>query len=148
MGVSFFSESSPDDFLHFDRSFLALFRVIAGETWIDSLPMFNEDGGMNTIGFLFILSFVVINNWTLLQVSVAVLLDRFISATFQMENEERESKKAELKKTRQVASTLDPLLAKLVNDYVDDQDLTIRLHTLFQVIEVLSSDFFHTCLMF
>ena len=33
----------------------------------------------------------------------------------------------------QVPNTLDPLLEKLTRDYIDDADLTDRLHSLFKV---------------
>jgi Ca2+-binding EF-hand superfamily protein len=139
IGVSFFRDTAPDDFISFDRSFLALFRVIAGETWIDSLDRITEDGKLNGPAVVFIFSFIVIVNWTLLQVSVAVLLDKFVSATAEMEQEERDMRVQAIKKTQQVHNTLDPLLEKMTRDYVDEEDLTNRLSDLFSVLDSDSS---------
>jgi hypothetical protein len=47
MGVSLFSEAAPDDFGAFDRSFLTLFRVLAGQPWVEALPFVQPDGGSN-----------------------------------------------------------------------------------------------------
>mmetsp|Transcript_52361 Transcript_52361/g.109235 ORF Transcript_52361/g.109235 Transcript_52361/m.109235 type:complete len:514 (-) Transcript_52361:54-1595(-) len=132
MGVSFFRETAPDDFATFDRSFYAMFRVIAGETWVDSLRKTTEDGGLSMPDVCFVFSFIVIINWILLQVSVAVLLDKFITATADMEAEERGKEVDELKR-KEPSNTLDPLLQALTRDYIDEDDLSNRLKTLFRV---------------
>ncbi len=44
VGVSLFSESAPEDFCAFNRAFIAMFRITAGETWVESLPKLDPDG--------------------------------------------------------------------------------------------------------
>ena len=63
--------------------------------------------------------------------SVAILVDKFISASKQQEAEERLETKQRTKIF--VTNTLDPLLEKLSNDYIDDADLSIRLKNLYTV---------------
>ena len=86
--------------------------------------------------------------------SVAVLIDNFISATVEMETAKAEAEEAIVKRKEQVLkapvsvcslriwtigspmqvqNTLDPLLEELTRAYVDDHDLILRLRTLFEV---------------
>ncbi len=39
LGVNFFSTTAPGEFLKFDRAFVCMFRIAAGETWIEDLPV-------------------------------------------------------------------------------------------------------------
>ncbi len=81
----------------------------------------------------FVGSYVVVVNWTLLQICVAVLLDSFVSTRRQFEAE-REAKQLEAAAARgTIRSTLDPLLESLARDFSDDADLTFRLNDLFKV---------------
>jgi hypothetical protein len=66
-------------------------------------------------------------------VSVAVLLDSFVSASLSMLEEERQRHLAESKSRNTVSSTLDPLLERLARDFVDNADLSFRLQNLFKV---------------
>jgi hypothetical protein len=45
--VTYFDNDAPLDFSEFDRAFIALFRVAAGDAWVDSLPSHDPDGHMN-----------------------------------------------------------------------------------------------------
>ncbi len=75
MGVALFREESPTCFGSFYRALTSMFRLTAGETWLDELVAFNpDDGGINLTTVLFVDSYIVIAVWILLQVSVAVLL--------------------------------------------------------------------------
>ena len=49
-----------------------MFRIAAGETWIEGVDVLNDDGSLHWGAGLFVTSFVIVVNWTLLQVSVAV----------------------------------------------------------------------------
>jgi len=51
----------------------ALGSIAAGETWIEGGTILNEDGSLQWGAGLFVTSFVIVVNWTLLQVSVAVI---------------------------------------------------------------------------
>jgi hypothetical protein len=67
LGVNFFSTVAPQSFLKFDRAFVCMFRIAAGETWVDELPVVHEGGDLNFGFALFLFSFVLVVNWTLLQ---------------------------------------------------------------------------------
>jgi hypothetical protein len=69
LGVNFFSSIAPLEFLKFDRAFVCMFRIAAGETWVGDLPVVDDNGSLNVSIALFIFSFVLIVNWTLLQAS-------------------------------------------------------------------------------
>ena len=58
---------------NFSRAVVTLFRIAGGETWIgeppdEGMPIINEQGFVNWGTAAFVMSFVVIVNWTLLQV--------------------------------------------------------------------------------
>ncbi len=67
LGVNFYAMDAPQSFLKFDRAFVCMFRIAAGETWVDELPVVNENGDLNIAFASFLFSFVLIVNWTLLQ---------------------------------------------------------------------------------
>ena len=72
------------------------------------------------------------------QVSMAVLLDNFLSASTAMEREERreEQGNAKLQTARDSGLfllPLEPLLLRLARDYVDSADLDERLASLYRV---------------
>jgi hypothetical protein len=80
LGVNLLSETSPASFGKFDRAVATMFRIAAGETWVDGLEVYNEElGTVNWLVGAYVFSFIVIVVWTLLQVTVAVLLDNFVS---------------------------------------------------------------------
>ena len=39
MGVSVFGERDTEDFGNFSRAFISMFRLTAGDTWVQSLPV-------------------------------------------------------------------------------------------------------------
>mmetsp|Transcript_60743 Transcript_60743/g.162379 ORF Transcript_60743/g.162379 Transcript_60743/m.162379 type:complete len:210 (+) Transcript_60743:817-1446(+) len=59
MGVSIFGHDYPEDFMVFDRAFLALFRITAGDTWVPSLPVLRDDGSLNWRGAAFVISYIM-----------------------------------------------------------------------------------------
>ncbi len=67
---------------------------------------------------------------------MAVLLDNFVTASLKMQDEERQRALNETKGRRKISCTLDPLLERLARDFVDDADLSARLHSLFRVMFV------------
>ena len=74
MGVTLFREAAPASFGNFVRGLSVMFRLTAGDTWVDGLDEFDENGGPNYDASFFVYSYIVIVVWILLQVSVAVLL--------------------------------------------------------------------------
>ena len=134
MGVTFFSDVAPDDFATFDRAFFALVRLSGGETWLDSLQRWKEDGTLNYGPNLFVFSYIVIVVWVLLQVSVAVLLDNFVSYTMKEEDLAKLQQQQEGKSKCENKNPLEPLLQKLLKGFVDDADLTAKIQIVYQVI--------------
>jgi hypothetical protein len=98
-----------------------------------AIPALNVDGSINAGAVCFVCSFVVIINWTLLQICVAVLLDTFVSTRQMREDERMQENLDDLVAQRTIHSALDPLLGRLVKEYTDDADLSRRLHELFEV---------------
>ena len=99
-------------------------------------PGFGE-GNIRLGPVFFVGSYVVVVNWTLLQICVAVLLDSFVSTRRQFEAE-REAKQLEAAAARgTIRSTLDPLLEGLARDFRDGADLSVRLRDLFKVIHLI-----------
>ncbi len=68
LGVALFKEVVPSSFGRFNLAFIAMFRIAAGETWIDGLPLVDEVGDINWRGGVFVCSYLVINVWVILQV--------------------------------------------------------------------------------
>jgi hypothetical protein len=134
MGVTFFGDVAPEEFGKFDRACITLFRVTSGGAWIDPIA-FDSAGGINLKGAIFLVTYIFVVNWTLLQVSIAVLLDRFISSSVEMQSEKRALKEAEYIAKRQGRTALDPLLRILVKTAVHDADLSTRIQSLFKVID-------------
>jgi hypothetical protein len=77
--VNFYAADAPQSFLRFDRAFVCMFRIAAGETWVDELPVVKEDGDLNIAFASFLFSFVLIVNWTLLQARPGPVLGRPVS---------------------------------------------------------------------
>ena len=68
LGVSLFSDSSPDTFGKFNRAFITMFRLTAGETWVDAVPAVLDNGDLNHGFAAFVFSYIIWNVWLVLQV--------------------------------------------------------------------------------
>ena len=55
-------------FLRFDRAFVHMFGIAAGEPWLDVLQVIGDDGNVDYDMAVYIFSFILIVAWTLLQV--------------------------------------------------------------------------------
>ena len=66
--MTYFSQAAPDDFGAFNKAFVALFRITAGDAWIESLPAHGPDGWLNPGSVMYQLTYVLIVNWTLLPI--------------------------------------------------------------------------------
>jgi hypothetical protein len=72
MGVTFFGDLAPEAFGCFERAFLTVFGITAGDTWVDGVPRTEPDTGVLNYAFaMYIISYIVIANWTVLQVLCA-----------------------------------------------------------------------------
>jgi hypothetical protein len=67
------------------------------------------------------------------QVAVAVLLDNFIQASAQIEDEEKVGALSQQREMARVPHPLDPVMERLSQDYIDDEDLSRRIRDLFEV---------------
>jgi hypothetical protein len=132
VGVTSFSDLSPGDFGSFDRAFVALFRIPGGDAWVDSLPYVNDDGTTNMGVVVFLYSFILVVNWTLLPITLAILVNNFVIISTDVEKEESERAYREKKSRAMITYPLDPLVEYLTKQYVDDVDLTDRLQRLFK----------------
>ncbi len=139
LGVSLFADIAPDQFGRFNLAFITLFRIAAGDTWIDTLPTLGPDGELVWQPALFVCSFIVCSVWVVLQVSVAVLLDNFVTVSMRMENDEKQKASKERKVASQFQNPLEPLIAKLANEYTDNENLSTKIKALFKVCKALCS---------
>jgi hypothetical protein len=133
LGVSLFADIAPDQFGRFNLAFVTLFRIAAGDTWIDTLPTLGPDGDLVWQPAVFVCSFIVCSVWVVLQVSVAVLLDNFVTVSMRMENDEKQKASKEKKASSQFQNPLEPLIAKLANEYTNYEDLSSKIKALFKV---------------
>jgi len=106
--------------------------VYIGETWIDGIDITDEHGNVNWALGAYVMSFTIIVNWTLLQVSVAVLLDNFVSETAREKDAQLRLEQETNRVKDTVVNVLDPLLCILANEYVDDHHLCNFLRKLFR----------------
>jgi hypothetical protein len=95
--------------------------------------MLGLDGTIQWQPALFICSFIVLNVWVVLQISVAVLLDNFVSVALKMESDEKKRMINEKRASSQFKNPLEPLIAKLAYEYTDSANLSSKLIALFQV---------------
>jgi hypothetical protein len=73
------------------------------------------------------------------QISVAVLLDKFITARTDQEAEAQKKRLEELASRSTIHNTLDPLLDGISRDYIDDSDLSNRLRKLYEVPSIMTN---------
>ena len=71
MGSTSPSDIAPVAFGKFDRAFLTMFCITAGDTWVDEIPRVNpDDGTLNYQFVIFAVTYIVVANWTVLQVPI------------------------------------------------------------------------------
>jgi hypothetical protein len=75
----------------------------------------------------------ILVNWVFFQVSIAVLLDNFLTASESMKAEEYKRTIREKQMAKHIKNPLDPLILRLSKDYISDADLSTRLDELFKV---------------
>jgi hypothetical protein len=92
IGVTFYSQKSQEGFGNLERSIISMFRIAAGETWVDGSPILRDDGTVDWSTAAFVISFVIVVNWTLLKVSVFCCASRISTTSFQRRREIGNSK--------------------------------------------------------
>jgi voltage-gated sodium channel len=138
IGVTFYGVKSPESFGNLERSIISMFRIAAGETWVEGSPIIAIDGTVDWQTAVFVMSFVIVVNWTLLQVSVAVLLDNFISETAREKKEIQDLEMEELRARDNMGNVLDPLIKIIAGEYIDDRDLSQFVRRMFVFFADLS----------
>ena len=93
----------------------------------------SEDGTSNLTFALFFVIYTVVVTWVILQLSVVVLLDNFTKASATIEHEEEDKVLSE-KKVDGMQSPMAPLLRKLAEEFVNNEDLSVRLQNLYKVL--------------
>jgi hypothetical protein len=72
IGVSIFGLQSHQDFGRFEQAFVAMFRLTTDGNWPDSIQSHDEDGNVNWKCAIFMMSYIVIVNWVVLQAHTAI----------------------------------------------------------------------------
>lgn len=102
--------------------------------WIDqTLPMMDADGTVDWRVTAFVVTYVIVTNWTLLQVCVAILLDNFIKASMETRKAAETAQMSDAISRTLFFNALDPLLESIMASHTDDADLSARLQQLFKV---------------
>jgi hypothetical protein len=138
VGVTFFSKVAPANFETFSRAFVSMFRITIGSVdwWFETFPAVESNGSIAWRSTTFLITYVIFVNWFFFQVSIAVLLDNFHSASKRMKvNKAMEALR--LIQRDKLTNPLDPLLLRLSKDFTDEADLTRRIQELFKVAGVL-----------
>jgi hypothetical protein len=128
-----FGEEDEAEFGVFDRAFITLFQISCGMTWPQYIPMIEANGTTDGRMAVYIISFVILINWVILQITVAILLESFVTVSARMEREEERVTHEARKRIERRDSPLDPLFERLARRSISDQDLGDRLRALFQV---------------
>ena len=67
IGVSLFGLQSPLEFGRFEQAFVTMFHLTTDGQWPSSISQYDEDGGINWMCASFMMSYIVIVNWVVLQ---------------------------------------------------------------------------------
>merc|ERR1719321_2235967 len=88
MGVQFFADDFPDEFGNFGKAMLSLFQITTFDSWVSGItrPIIlhyafkNRESIIHEFVFLYFFSYCFMSAIIMLNVVVAILLDKFISA--------------------------------------------------------------------
>ncbi len=147
----------------FSLALVTLFHITAGEPWPEEPLLLDENRTVNWKVCSFHMAYEITVNWVILQVrkipahiehiviteqdiklgcsqresapqvSVAALLDNFISSSSQIEIEEKLQEADLCVRDRMERNPMEPLLIKLAREFTDNQDLSDRLLKLYKV---------------
>ncbi len=76
MAVNLFGGVDPEHFEVFDKAFITLFFVTAGDPWPDTLPKLREDGSADWVTAGYVIVFTVTVVWIFVEVASAHPLSR------------------------------------------------------------------------
>ncbi len=64
---------APQEFGRFDQAFVTMFRLTTDGGWPVSIPQYDEDGRVNWKCAAFMMSYIVVVNWVVLQVTLSFM---------------------------------------------------------------------------
>lgn len=136
-----FSQQSPEFFADFSDSFFSMLQMATGDSWASAITrsILNEDGTVSKAAIAFFSSYMVIVGTVLMNVVVAVLLDAFLAAMKELEEEANQHKAA--KHAQQLAMKggrrpcLEGLVSKLIT-FRTYEDLVSRISKTFDLMDV------------
>lgn len=102
MGVQFFSEDFPDEFGSFGKAMLSMMQIATFDGWVSGItrPVCLYYG-KQVFTFVYFISYCFMSAIILLNVVVAILLDKFIAASSEVEpDNSKNEKQARLQETR------------------------------------------------
>jgi hypothetical protein len=73
LGVSIFGMQAQQEFGRFDQAFVTMFRLTTDGGWPVSIPQYDEDGKVNWKCAAFMMSYIVVVNWVVLQVTLSFM---------------------------------------------------------------------------
>ena len=65
--MALFKEVVPASFDRFNLAFVSMFRIAAGETWVEGLPLVDEAGELHWKAAIYACGYLIINVWVILQ---------------------------------------------------------------------------------
>jgi len=137
VGVTFYSQIAPEQFGTFCRAFIAMFNITVGsmDWWFELFPPIRADDSIDFWPTAYVFSYVIVVDWVFFQVSIAVLLDNFLTASNDMKTEEKLRAIQQNQSQKHVKNPLDPLLLKLAKEYTNEAGLSTILQDLFKVLD-------------
>jgi hypothetical protein len=145
----------------FSLALVTLFHITAGDPWPEEPSLLEEDGTVDWKVCCFQMAYEISVDWVVLQVStfetnhqifgiahddlhlkircstlqvsVAALLDNFISSSSQIEMEEKLQEADSCVRDRLERNPMEPLLIKVAREFTDSKDLSDRLMKLYKV---------------
>ena len=143
IGVTLFGDRAPGQFGRFSYAMFTMFQVLTGDGWATAVtrPLFGpnlQDPPTSEVT-LFFVSYMIVAAIFVLNVVIAVLLDKFIDAVERDKHDEKMAEQAQvLETTMERGTALDPLLHALSN-FGSMDDLTEKIHDIFREIDVNGS---------
>ncbi len=93
--MTYFSDSAPDEFGALDRAMVSLFRLPAGDAWVEALPSTGGGGAVDYGVVAYLTSFILVVNWTLLPITLAIMVNSFFVISAAQAQEEEDHRRAE-----------------------------------------------------
>merc|ERR1712228_918292 len=117
MGVQFFGSTQVEEFGDFTRAMFTMWQVMSCDSWVSQIArtsIFTYNAGV--LGGFFYISYLFIAGIVMINVVVAILLDKYLGALEEIRNEEEKNQNnIDNKDTDLNKSGVPPELSKLNN---------------------------------